>query len=60
MGYSFTRRGAGPHRDISSVAKPELPGAATYRAAPEPEPIFGLVLFRQAKQESLVLMSNMT
>ena len=57
-----------------SVAEPEPPGAATLRAAPEPEPIFfigaGAALFkaasapaayfRQAKKKSLVLVSNMT
>ena len=48
-------------------------GAATFWAAPEPEPIFFLVgagaalfkaalaaSFRQAKKKSLVLVSNMT
>ena len=58
-----------------SVAEPEPPGAATFRAAPEPEPIFfwsepgagaaffkaaPAASFRQAKKKSLVLVSNMT
>ena len=60
-----------------SVAEPETgagaAGAATFRASPEPEPIFLLVgagaalfkaapaaSFRQAKKKSLVLVSNMT
>ena len=56
-----------------SVVEPESPGAATFRAAPEPEPIFflsepGAAFFkaapaatcRQAKKKSLLLVSNMT
>ena len=60
---------------VHSVAEPEPPGAATFRAAPEPEPIFfwsgaaffkadpapaSAASFRQAKEKSLVLVSNMT
>ena len=60
---------------FSSVAEPELgagaAGAATFKAAPEPEPMFLLAgaaffkaapaaSFRQAKNQSLVLVSNMT
>ena len=55
---------------IDSVAELELepPGAATFRAAPEPEPGAGAAFFkaapaaslRQAKKKSLVLVSNMT
>ena len=59
----------------SSVAEPEPHGAATFRGAPEPEPIYFPVgarsrsrtfkaapaaYFMQAKKKSIVLVSNMT